>query len=119
MYQFSKFFPEGKSVSTLEDLASLVDLASLAVKELKRSLLSYREKVSGTKAHLVLRTYALFCRALQADSKNSSESVQTTPSSKAEKSALTYEVIFRPRCGNLPWVSNLRNSPPFSFIRSY
>eukprot|EP00795_Rhopilema_esculentum_P003488 gene3488-1870_t len=89
------------------------------VKELKRILLSYREKVSGTKADLVLRTYAILCRALQADSKNSSASVPTTPSSETEKSALTYEEIFRSRCGHLPWVSDLRNTPPFSFIQLY
>ena len=56
MEQFSLLLPEGKPVSCLEDLSLLT------VKERKRILLAYKEKVSGVKADLILRAYALFSR---------------------------------------------------------
>ena len=57
MDQFIKLLPDGKSVTCLDDLPSL------KLSELKKSLFSYNEKVSGNKANLVLRTYAVFSRA--------------------------------------------------------
>ena len=54
---FKSFLPEGKTVHCLEDLGSLT------VAELKAILKQYKEKKSGNKADLILRTFAVFCRA--------------------------------------------------------
>ena len=54
MEEFQSLLPEGKVVECLEDLVSLT------VAELKSILKRYKEKTSGVKADLVLRTFAVF-----------------------------------------------------------
>ena len=56
MEQFQTLLPTGKQVTCLEDLGSL------RVSDLKKILYVYKMKVSGVKADLVLRVYAVFCR---------------------------------------------------------
>ena len=73
MDQFISTLPKGKSVTCLENLGSF------SVKELKNVLVSYREKLSGAKADLVLRVYALFCKV--KDPTNSSTAISVDGSS--------------------------------------
>ena len=61
MDQFQALLPQGVSVACLEDLSSL------RVKDLKVILIAFKEKISGVKADLILRTYAIFCRVSQTD----------------------------------------------------
>ena len=56
MEQFQSLLPEGKSISCLEDLSVLT------VKDLKKILDAYKDELSGIKADLVLRVYAIFSR---------------------------------------------------------
>ena len=105
MEQFNKLLPDGKFVTCLDDLLSF------KVVELKRILFSYNEKVSGNKADLVLRTYAVFSRAKDGDSANLSAS--------KDSPIYTYRDIYSSKCGHLPWVSDLRGTPPFTFIQLY
>ena len=60
MFTFTSLGPQGnqgKVVNCLEDLGELT------VKELKSILKQYKEKTTGNKADLVLRTFAIFSRA--------------------------------------------------------
>ena len=61
MDQFISLLPEGKAVSCIEDFSILT------VKELKKVLLSYKEKVSGAKADLILGANAVFSRLEQQE----------------------------------------------------
>ncbi len=54
---FKSFLPKGKTVDRLEDLGAQT------VAELKSILEQDKEKKSGNKANLILRTFAIFCRA--------------------------------------------------------
>ena len=54
MKQFQNLLPAGKQVTCLEDLSSL------RVRDLNKILSVYKEKLSGVKADLVLRFYAVF-----------------------------------------------------------
>ena len=56
MEQFQTLLPTGKQVTCLEDLSYL------RVSDLKNILSVYKEKLSGVKADLVLRVYAVFSR---------------------------------------------------------
>ena len=56
MDQFQALLPDGKSVSCLDDLSVLT------VKDLKKILVVYKEKLSGVKSDLMLRVYAIFTR---------------------------------------------------------
>ena len=110
---FKSFLPEGKTVDCLEDLGALT------VAELKAILKQYKEKKSGNKADLILRTFAVFCRA-----KNFEKQSGDIPE-KADESVLychekeyTYEAA-REQCLHLPWSSDLRETPSFSFIQLY
>ena len=62
MDQFISLLLEGKAVSCFEYFSILT------VKELKKVLLAYKEKVSGVKADLILRAYAVFSRLEQQES---------------------------------------------------
>ena len=53
MEQFKALLPEGKNVTCLEDLSSL------RVNDMKKILSAFKEKVSGVKADLLLRVYAI------------------------------------------------------------
>ena len=61
MDAFKDFLPKGKVVECFENLATLT------VTELKRILQRYKEKTGGIKADLVLRAYAIFCRAKKSE----------------------------------------------------
>ena len=89
----------------------LDDLLLLTLSELKKILLSYNEKVSGNKADLVLRTYAVFSRAKEGRS--------DTLSRRMESSICKYHEMYSLKCGHLPWISDLRGSPPFTFVKLY
>ena len=56
MDKFESLVPQGISINFLEDLGCL------KVKDLKKILAAYKEKVSGGEADLVLRDYAIFSR---------------------------------------------------------
>ena len=109
MEQFNLLIPDGKAVTCLDDLRSLT------VNELKKILVSYNEKVSGNKADLILRSYAVFCRVKEGGSVH----VDATSSSNRELPLCTYREIYSSKCGHLPWVSDLRGTPPFTFIQLY
>ena len=61
--------------------------------ELKKTLFSYNEKVSGNKADLILRTYAVFSIAKQGSS--------------AASSICKYHEMYSLKFGHLPGVSDL------------
>ena len=109
MEKFKSLLPEGKVVDSLEDLGAL------NVKELKSILKQYKEKRTGVKADLVLRAFAVFCRA-----KNFSESDQLPDESSlyCHEKEFTYEAI-RQQCVHLPWTSDLRVTPAFNFPQLY
>ena len=104
MDQFSKLLPDGKSVTCLDNLLSL------KVSGLKKILFSYN-KVSGNMADLVLRTYAVFSRAKDGSSAALSRST--------ESSICKYHEMYSLKCGHLPWISDLRGTPPFTFVQLY
>eukprot|EP00795_Rhopilema_esculentum_P005752 gene5752-11022_t len=81
MDQFQSLLPHGKSVNCLDDLGSL------SVKKLKNILLSYRGKVSGVKADLILRVFAIYSR-LERQEKG-------IPSSAASSSILYDYLVIR------------------------
>ena len=105
MDQFIKLLPDEKSVTCLDDLLSL------KVSELIKILCSYNEKVSGNKADLVLRTYAVFSRAKEGSS--------AALSRCTDSSICKYHEMYSLKCGHLPWVSDLRGTPPFTFVQLY
>jgi len=105
MDQFIKLLPDEKSVTCLDDLLSLT------VSELTKILCSYNEKVSGNKADLVLHTYAVFSRAKEFSS--------AALSRCTDSSICKYHEMYSLKCGLLPWVSNLRGTPPFTFVQLY
>ena len=110
MDQFQALLPEGKSVYCLEDLSGFT------MKDLKKILVVYKEKVSGIKADLVLRAYAIFTRISEP-----SLSIVTTSSPSPDSpgsNSFTYGFI-KAQCSNLPWSSDLSHTPPFSFIQLY
>ena len=110
MDQFSSLLPEGKCVSCFEDLAILT------VKELKKVLLAYNEKVSGVRADLILRAYAAFSRL---EHQKSNAGSLSEPVLVEGSTGYTYNAIFSLRCSHLPWSSDLRGTPSFSFIQLY
>lgn len=110
MDQFISLLPEGKAVSCIEDFSILT------VKELKKILLAYKEKVSGAKADLILRAYAVFSRLEQQE--NSAVST-SEPVLVGEDAECTYNAIFSSKCSHLLWSSDLRGTPGYSFIQLY
>ena len=110
MDQFQSLLPHGKSVNCLDDLGSL------SVKELKNILLSYRGKVSGVKADLILRVFAIYSR-LERQEKGMPSTAAS--SSIVDGESFTYHALFESRCGHLPWISDLRNTPYFTFVQLY
>ena len=110
---FKSFLPEGKTVHCLEDLGSLT------VAKLKVILKQYKEKKSGNKADLILRTFAVFCRAKNYE-KQSGEVPEEVNESMlyCHEKEYTYEAA-REQCIHLPWSSDLRGTPSFSFIQLY
>ena len=104
MDQFFELLPDGKSVTCLDDLLSL------KVSELKKILFSYKE-VSDNKAHLVLRTYAVFSRGKDGSS--------VALSRRTDSSICKYHEMYSLTCGHLLWISDLRGTPPFTFVQLY
>lgn len=111
MEQFNSTLPEGKKVTCLEDLGLL------SMKELKQVLQVYNGKKSGVKADLVLRVYAIFCRI--EDQTNPSALRANTYSNDSCSNFWTYDTILKKFCSILCWTSDLRGTPPFSFIQLY
>ena len=88
MDQFIKLLPGVKSVAYLDDLLPL------KVNKLKKILFSYNEKVSGNKADLVLRTYAVFSRIKDGSS--------AALSRRTESSICKYHEMYSLKSGHLP-----------------
>ena len=101
MDQFIKLRPDGKSVTCLDGLLSM------KVSELKKILYSYKEKVSGNKADLVLRTYVFFYRAKEGSS--------AALSRRTDSSICKYHEMYSLKCGHFPWVSDFQCHPPVYF----
>eukprot|EP00794_Sanderia_malayensis_P016367 gene16367-biopygen12059 len=110
MDEFTALLPKEKTVDCLEDLSALT------VKELKHILVQYREKTSGVKADLVLRTYAVFCRAKNYDS--SFNNILSESSLLCHEKDFTFDAMYD-QCKHLPWTSDLRGTPAFSFLQLY
>ena len=105
MDQFIKLLPDGKSITCLDDLLSL------KISELKKILFSYNKKVSGSKADLILRTYAVFSSAKDGSS--------AALSRRTDSSICKYHEMYSLKCGHLPWIFDLRGTPPFTFVQLY
>ena len=73
MDTFWKLCPKEKQVQYLEDFEMLT------VSDLKRILRAYKENVSGCKANLLLKVYAIFCR-LSSQSQSQPSSSLSSPS---------------------------------------
>eukprot|EP00795_Rhopilema_esculentum_P011846 gene11846-2386_t len=84
------------------------------MKELKKVLLAYKEKVSGVKADLILRANAVFSRLEQQESSAASRSELVLVEGDAE---FRYNAIFSTKCSHLLWFPDLRGTPGFSFIQ--
>ena len=108
MEAFKSTLPEGKVVDHLEDLGAFT------VKELKSILKQYNERTSGVKVDLVLRTFAVFCRAKNVPDKSSDISDESLLYC-CEKE-WTYSAIYE-QCKHLPWTSDLCGTPNFSFLQ--
>ena len=93
MDEFQSLLPEGKVVECLEDLGSLT------VVELKNLLKRYKEKTSGVKADLVLRTFAIFCRPKNFETQ--SRDLPDEESLICHEKDFTYEALHR-QCEHLP-----------------
>ena len=104
MEAFRSSLPEGKVVNCLEDLGVFT------VKELKSVLKRYNERTSGVKADLVLRAFAIFCRAKNF-SDGGSDSRDDSILYCCEKE-WTYDAV-NEQCKHLPWTEDLRGTPDF------
>ena len=102
--------PEGKTVDCLKDFSKL------NVRNLKEILVRYDEKISGVKADLILRAYAIFSR-LKNRMHNDLSATQQELDRYEE--LCTYEEIIKSKCSHLPWTSDLRGTPVFSFVQLY
>ena len=111
MEQFQALLPEGKSVACLEDLSSL------RVKDLKVVLAAFNEKISGVKADLLLRVYAVFCRISQTETAPC-YTVAESNVNEPPTNAYTYDFV-KFQASHLPWSASLQNTPAFSFIQLY
>ena len=110
MDKFQSLLPDGKVVESLEDLGLLT------VAELKNILKCYKEKTSGVKADLVLRTFAIFCRAKIYETQ--SKDLADEESLICHEKDFTYEALHR-QCHHLPWTSDLHGTPAFNFLQLY
>ena len=77
-------------------------------------MLAYKEKVSGVKADLILCAYALFSRFNQQES---SAAITEELTLVKDNAGCTYSALFFSRCSHLPWSTDLRGTPSFSFIQ--
>ena len=112
METFTSLLPQGKVVDCLEDLGELT------VKELKSILKQYKEKTTGNKADLVLRTFAIFSRAKKFNSHAESDPPNSESFLYCHEKEYTYDFI-RQQCSHLPWTSDLRGTPAVSFLQLY
>ena len=111
MDKFESLVPQGISINCLEDLGCL------KVKDLKKILAAYKEKVSGGKADLVSRVYAIFSRVTSHSAAISDVSISSVDDTLVN--SFTYDAIFRSCCSRLTWTTDLRSTPPFTFIQLY
>ncbi len=110
MDQFESLLPKDQIVDCLDDPWKFT------VKQLKTILVAYKEKTSGSKADLILRAYAIFSRLKQQ--------VQVDVSSPqllatADEVNCRYDDMFKSKCSHLPWTSDLRGTPVFTFVQLY
>ena len=92
MEQFLALLPDGKTVSGLEDLSSL------RVVDLKKILKAFKSNLSGVKADLILRAYAVYCRLSTTSPIDSDVPVDAD----VDMNAFTYSFI-RNEANVLPW----------------
>ena len=85
------------------------------MKDLKKILAAYKENVSGGEADLVLRVYAIFSRVTSHSAAISD--VSTSSVDDTLVNSFTYDAIFRSSCSKLSWTTDLRSTPPFTFIQ--
>ena len=86
MDKFESLVPQGISINCLEDLGCL------KVKDLKKILAAYEEKVSGGKADLVLRVYAIFSRVTSHSAAISGVSISSVDDKLVN--SFTYDAIY-------------------------
>ena len=79
--------------------------------ELKKILFPFNEKVSGNRIDLVLRTYAVFSKG--------KEGCSAALSRRTASSICKYHEMYSLKCRHLPWVFDLRGTPPFTFVQLY
>ena len=108
MEQFLALLPDGKTVSGLEDLSSL------RVVDLKKNLKAFKSNLSGVKADLILRAYAVYCRLSTTSPIDSDAPVDAD----VDMNAFTYSFI-RNEANVLPWSKDLKNTPAFTFVQLY
>ena len=111
MDQFEALLPEGKVITCLEDLSTL------RVMDLKKILKPFKKSISGVKADLILRVYAIYCR-LSTSSVTSVPVPQASVDNGIDINAYTYDFI-KNQAIDLPWTTDLSDSPSFSFVQLY
>ena len=109
MDKFESLVPQGISINCLEDLGCL------KVKDLKKILAAYEEKVSGGKADLVLRVYAIFSRVTSHSAAISGVSISSVDDKLVN--SFTYDAIYlEVRIQSYPAHTDQdQHQPPFSF----
>ena len=111
MDQFKSLLPIGKEVSRLEDLSTLT------VSELKKILRAFKNSPSGLKADLIMKVYAIFCR-LSSTASHQPRLKVFEPKNETVLPTFSYSFI-KNQAGTVPWTTDLRYTPPFSFIQLY
>ena len=109
MDEFISVCPNGKPASCLEDLRKF------SVKELQGILKHYHENVSGKKADLLMRTFAIFSRCqpkLQPQQLPSDSFMDHT-------TCCAYKAVFSCELSNAIWKKDIREIPNFNFFKLY
>ena len=106
MDEFILVCPNGKPASCVEDLRKF------SVKELQGILKHYHENISGKKADLLMRTFAIFSRCqptLRSQQLLSDSFMDHT-------TCCTYKAVFSRELSNAIWKNDIREIPDFNFF---
>ena len=109
MDEFISVCPDGKPASCLEDFRKV------SVKELQGILKHYHENISGKKAGLEMRTFAIFscCQPkLQSQQLPSDPFMDHT-------NCCTYKAVVSRELSNVMWKNDIREIPNFNFFQLY
>ena len=104
MDQFKSFLPKNKYVECLDDVRNL------ALKELKTILVAYKEELSGSKADLNLKAFAILSRIKRQEEGDLCLMTRFKPPSDEH---CTYDDIIKNKCSHLPWASDLKGNQFF------